>query len=104
MSKDRIVELNLVVRLDRHLDDDLELLIRDYLQSEGLLEVTELTRVGMTGTIDLPRVWLPGQPDIYDATLDPLLQSLPPAPVPVAKRKPPPPPPPERWKPPWRKK
>lgn len=94
MPKDRIVELNLVVRLDRRIDEDLELLIRDYLESEGLLEVKELTRVGLTGTIDLPRVWLPS------ATNEELAQ--------LAARPPPPleetPPPPVRPVPWWRKK
>lgn len=61
--KDRLVELTLVVRLDHRLDDDLEVLIRDYLESEGLLEVQEIVRVGLTGTIDLPRVWLPTATD-----------------------------------------
>ena len=82
MAKDRIVELTLVVRLDRHLDDDLEVLIREYLQSEGLLEVTELTRVGLTGTIDLPRVWVPATDDeIAEApSIDPTPRPAPAAP------------------------
>lgn len=62
VPKDRLVEMTLVVRIDRHIDDDLELIIREVLAAEGIT-VRELSRLGMTGTIDLPRVWLPTKPD-----------------------------------------
>lgn len=99
MAKDRIVELTLVVRLDRHLDEDLETILRELIGSDGTIEVAELTRIGMTGTIDLPHVWLPSSGgSIYDANLDPNAKSLPPPP------KKSPPPVPDKWTPPWRKK
>ena len=91
--KDRIVEMTLVVKLNRRLDEDLELLVRDYLESEGLLEVRALTRVGLTGTIDLPRVWLPTSPETVsalrsteEAELWPLPVPLPAPPSPPKKR------------------
>jgi hypothetical protein len=92
VAKDRIVEMTLVVRINRHIDDDLELIIKDALESDGTVEIRELTRLGMTGTIDLPRLWLPTKPD-----------EVPPPPFPPAPEKKPDPPP-ERRLPPWRKK
>lgn len=84
VPKDRIVELTLVVRVDARLDEDVEVLVRDYLESEGLLQVQELTRVGMTGTIDLPRIWLPAtDEEIAEApSIDP-----PPRPPPLPSKR-----------------
>lgn len=65
--KDRSAEITLVLRFDKHLDEDLETIVREMLSCDGVIEVREYNRVGETGTIDLPHVWLPTSPETVPA-------------------------------------